>query len=456
MKMDINRMGALILAAGKGTRMNSDRPKVLQDVLGSPMLRYVYDALEPIFADRIWTIVGHKAELLAEAFPEYEPRFVLQGEQLGTGHALQTAWPKLRDSGLTHVLVVSGDIPMITADLMETFLNAMSRTTSPLGVISLTLPSSGSYGMILRDKNDVVGIVEAKDYSPSIHGEDTGEINTGIYLINIEKLDPLLPHLSNNNNSREYYITDLVGMSVKAGLEVVAVQTGNASLLGVNTMSELVRAEDRLRRNIVREWLQAGASIHYADSVMIGPRVNLDLTANIYGPCHLLGDTTLEAGALVEPFCMIKDSHIGSNAQVKSFSHLEKAKLGENCVAGPYARLRPGSVMEEGSKVGNFVEMKKAVLGKKAKVNHLSYVGDAVVGAGANIGAGTITCNYDGKNKFQTEIGEGAFIGSNTALVAPVRVGDGALVAAGSVITKDVPDNSLAFGRARQKNREKK
>jgi len=454
--MNNAKMGALILAAGKGTRMNSDRPKVLQEVLGSPMLRYVYDALEPVFAEKIWTIVGHQAELLEEAFPEYKHQFILQKEQLGTGHALQVAWPELRKAGLSHVLVVSGDIPLITVDMLETFLTAMSRTTAPFGFVTLTLPNSGAYGMVLREKSEVVGIVEAKDYSPSRHGDDTGEINTGIYLINLEKLDPLLPHLSNDNKSKEYYITDLVGISVKAGLEVIGAQTGNASLLGVNTMPELVRAEDRLRRAIVREWLQMGAAIHYADSVIIGPRVNLDPTANIFGPCHIVGDSTIEAGATVEPFCMIRDSFVGRDAQVKSFSHLEKVRIGERSVVGPYARLRPGSEMEEGAKVGNFVEMKKATLGKGAKVNHLSYVGDARVGAGANIGAGTITCNYDGKNKFQTEIGERAFIGSNTALVAPVKVGAGALVAAGSVITKDVPDNAMAFARAKQLNREKK
>lgn len=454
--MENTRIGALVLAAGKGTRMSSPNPKVLQEIVGSPMLSYVYDALLPIFEDKIWTVVGHQADLVATAFPEFEHQFIMQEEQLGTGHALQVAWPQLRKAGLTHVLVVSGDIPLITTDSLDTFLTAMARTTAPFGFITLALPSSGSYGMVLRDKNEVIGIIEAKDYSPSKHGTDTGEINTGIYLINIKKLDRLLPHLSNINKSKEYYITDLVDLSVKAGLEVIGAQTGDVNLLGVNSLPELIHSEDHLRMLIVKKWLQGDAAIHHASSVTIGPRVDIDLTANIYGPCHILGNSVIEAGATIEPFCMIKDSVVGANSQVKSFSHLEKAVLHEGCTVGPYARLRPGSVLEDGSRVGNFVEMKKATLGKGAKANHLSYVGDAKVGAGANIGAGTITCNYDGKNKFQTEIGDGAFIGSNSALVAPVKIGNSALVAAGSVITKDVPDDALAFGRARQVIRGKK
>lgn len=449
-------MGALVLAAGKGTRMNSAKPKVLQEVLGEPILAYVYDALEPIFADKIWTIVGHQSELVAKAFPEQNERFLLQEQQLGTGHALQVAWPHLVRAGLTHVLVVSGDIPLINTELLDTFITEMERTNAPLGFISMFLPESGSYGMVLRDNNSVIDIVEAKDYSPAKHGKDTGEINTGVYLLNIAELAPLLPLLSNQNKSGEFYITELISLAVESGLEVTGAQTGDKNLLGVNTPAELIAAEETLRREIVHNWLKRGAPLHFADMLVIGPKVNLDLSAHIYGPCHLLGNTTVEAGAVVENNCFIKDSIIGPGACVRAFSHLERAVLGLNAIAGPYARLRPGARMEEGAKIGNFVEMKKAVLKQGAKVNHLSYIGDAEVGAGANVGAGTITCNYDGVNKYRTEIGDGAFIGSNSALVAPVKIGNNALVAAGSVITKDVPDGSMAFGRAHQKNREKK
>ncbi|MBQ4132774.1 MAG: bifunctional UDP-N-acetylglucosamine diphosphorylase/glucosamine-1-phosphate N-acetyltransferase GlmU [Desulfovibrionaceae bacterium] len=448
-------MGALVLAAGKGTRMNSANPKVLQEVLGEPILSYVYAALNPIFNDKIWTIVGHQAELVTRAFPDRSDRFVLQEQQLGTGHALQTAWPALLEAGLSHVLVVSGDIPLITTAHLETFIEAMGRTDAPLGFISMTLPRSGAYGMVLREKNKVVDIIEAKDYSPAIHGEDTGEINTGIYLINVAKIGDLLPQLSNRNKSGEFYITELISLAARAGMEVVGARTGDLNLLGVNTPGELVRTEEMLRRATVEKWLERGAALHYPDMLVIGPRAEINLSAHIYGPCHLLGDTRVEAGAIIESNCVLKDSVVGEGARVRSFSHLEQAVLGAGTIAGPYARLRPGAVLDEGAKIGNFVEMKKAVLRKGAKVNHLSYIGDAEVGAGANIGAGTITCNYDGVNKHRTEIGAGAFIGSNSALVAPVKIGSNALVAAGSVITKDVPPDTLAFGRAQQKNREK-
>ena len=448
--------GALVLAAGKGTRMNSAKPKVLQDVLGSPILSYVYGALAPVFADKVWTVVGHQSEQLFKAFPERSGRFLLQEQQLGTGHALQVAWPHLLEADLSHVLVVSGDIPLITTAHLNAFIAAMAQTKASLGFISMTLPQSGAYGMVLRDKDEVVGIIEAKDYSPSLHGEDSGEINTGIYLINIAEIGELLPHLSNSNNSGEFYITELVALAVKAGLKVTGVCIGDMDLLGVNTPRELIAAEEMLRRRIVDGWLERGVALHYADMLVIGPEVELDPSARIYGPSHLLGNTRVEAGAVIESNCVIKDSHIGPGAWVRAFSHLEGGSLGADAVAGPYARLRPEAVLEEGAKIGNFVEMKKAVLKKGAKANHLSYIGDAEVGSGANIGAGTITCNYDGVNKHRTEIGPGAFIGSNCALVAPVKIGSNTLVAAGSVITKDVPDNSLAFGRAFQKNRERK
>ena len=454
--MNTNNTGVLILAAGKGTRMHSAQPKVLQKILDEPILAYVMNAVEPVFGNKVWTIIGHQAEMVRAAFPESENRFILQEQQLGTGHALQSAWPVLKKAGIKNVLVVSGDIPLLSTDMIHTFLTAMQRNPCPLGFITLMLESSGAYGRVVRQKNEVVDIVEAKDYSPAIHGIDTGEINTGVYLLNMEKLEGLLPLLSNNNNSKEYYITDLVPLAVKAGMEVAGVQCGDETLLGVNSPAELVQAESLLQTQIINGFTDVGVGIHFESTVVIGPNVILEPGARIYGPCHLYGQTVVSKGAVVEPYCMIKNSVIGENTLVRSFCHIEDAILFENCVAGPYARLRPGTVMQDGSRVGNFVEMKKSTLGKGAKANHLTYLGDTVVGERANIGAGTITCNYDGKNKFQTQIGEGAFIGSNSALVAPVCIGKNSMVAAGSVITKDVPDNSLAFGRAKQTVREKK
>ena len=454
--MNTNNTGVLILAAGKGTRMHSAQPKVLQKVLDEPMLAYVMDAVEPLFGNNVWTIIGHQAEMVRAAFPDCEEKFILQQEQLGTGHALQIAWPVLKKAGLKNVLVVSGDIPLLSTEMIYTFLTAMQRNPCPLGFITLTLESSGAYGRVVRQKNEVVDIVEAKDYLPAVHGMDTGEINTGVYFLNMEKLEGLLPLLNNNNNSKEYYITDLVPLAVKAGMEVAGIQCGDETLLGVNSPCELVQAESLLQSQIISRWIDAGAGIHFENSVVIGPNVALEAGARVYGPCHLYGNTVVAKGAVVEPYCMIKNSIIGENTVVRSFCHLEDAILAENCVAGPYARLRPGTVLQNGARVGNFVEMKKSTLGKGAKAGHLTYLGDTIVGERANIGAGTITCNYDGKNKFQTQIGDEAFIGSNSALVAPVCIGKNSMVAAGSVITKDVPDNSLAFGRAKQVVREKK
>lgn len=454
--MNIEKTGVLILAAGKGTRMHSNRPKVLQEIIGEPMLGYVYRAVEPLFKGRIWTMIGHGGNMVREAFPEREGHFIVQEPLLGTGHALQMAWPHLQEAGLENVLVISGDVPLLSTAMLQTFLSQMQAENSPLGFITLTVPSSGAYGRVIRKNGAAAGIVEAKDYDADLHGPDRGEINTGVYLFNMAKLTPLLGKLTNNNKSGEYYITDLVGLGVEAGYKIVGAQCGDESLLGVNNPFELAQAENTLRGKITAHWLASGVGIHFAESVVLGPEVTLEPGAQISGPCHIYGQTHVEAGAVIEAFCMIKSSRIGKEARVRSFSHLEDAALGEGCVVGPYARLRPGAVLEEAARVGNFVELKKATLRKGAKVNHLTYVGDAVVGEGANLGAGTITCNYDGKNKFKTEIGAGAFIGSNSALVAPVKIGAGSLVAAGSVITKDVPDNAIAFGRARQVNREKK
>ena len=454
--MNMEKTGVLFLAAGKGTRMHSNRPKVLQEIIGEPMLAYVYRAVEPLFSGRVWTMIGHRGDMVREAFSQREGHFIVQEPLLGTGHALQMAWPHLQKAGLENVLVISGDVPLLSTNLLQTFLNQMQAENSPLGFITLTLPASGAYGRVVRKNGAAVGIVEAKDYDATVHGADRGEINTGVYLFNVAKITPLLSQLTNNNKSGEYYITDLVGLGVEAGYSIVGAACGDESLLGVNNPAELAAAENALLGKIRAHWLASGVSIHFAESVVLGSEVTLEPGAQISGPCHIYGQTHVEAGAVIEPFCMIKNSRIAKEARVRAFSHLEDAVVGEACVVGPYARLRPGAVLEESARVGNFVELKKATLRKGAKANHLTYVGDAIVGEGANLGAGTITCNYDGKNKFKTEIGAGAFIGSNSALVAPVKIGANSLVAAGSVITKDVPDNAMAFARARQVNREEK
>jgi bifunctional UDP-N-acetylglucosamine pyrophosphorylase/glucosamine-1-phosphate N-acetyltransferase len=449
--MTRSRTVALVLAAGKGTRMHSDRPKVLHELLGEPMLAFVYQALDPLCPGAVLTVTGFGADQVAKAFPGRAADFVLQAEQLGTGHALQTAWERVTASGKEYCLVVNGDTPLVHAEALERFLEA--ATGADLSFATITPGHPGSFGRVVRDaEGRVAAIVEAKDLNPAVHG-DPREVNAGIYLLRVAAVAPLLEKLTNANKSGEYYITDLVALAKDAGLAVRGVECGDdEDLMGVNSPLELTEAEERLRARIVRMWLARGVMIHRPELAVIGPRVVLAPGCRLHGPCELYGATRLARGAAVESHCVLLDSELAENARVRSFCHLEQAQVGADCVAGPYARLRPGAVLGEKSRVGNFVEVKKSVLGKGAKAGHLTYLGDAEIGPGVNVGAGTITCNYDGVNKFKTTIKAGAFIGSNTALVAPVTVGENALVGAGSVITKDVPDGDLAVARGRQVN----
>lgn len=443
---------ALVLAAGKGTRMHSAKAKVLQTLLNEPMLFYVYEALAPIMKANVLTVVGHDADGVRAAFPSMADRFVVQAEQLGTGHALQVAWDAVVSTGATHCLVINGDTPLVTVEALDRLMAAQG--CCDLAFMTITPRDTASFGRVVRDpERRVTAIVEAKDYDFSLHGPVTGEVNAGIYLLKVATVGPLLDKLRNENMSGEYYITDLVELAVEAGLSVEGVQAGNdVSLMGINSPRELIAAEGTLRRRIVDDLIDAGALIHNPDTVVVGPRVAVEPGAEIFGHCELYGTSKVSGGARLGSYNFIVDSTFAPGCVVREFNHIEGAEVGSGATVGPYSRLRPGTALGEDSRVGNFVEMKKASLGKGAKASHLTYLGDAEVGAGANIGAGTITCNYDGKNKFRTVIGPGAFIGSNTALVAPVTVGRDALVGAGSTITKDVPDEQTGIGRGKQMN----
>ena len=445
-------VGAVILAAGKGTRMYSDTPKVLQRILEEPMLRYVYDAVTPVCGQRVWTVVGHRADMLRKAFPDRDNTFIVQEQQLGTGHALQQAWPAILGSGLEYVLVINGDTPLVPPDVLRNFFAASLAEEADIAFITLTLPDPGSFGRVVRKGGRIAAIVEAKDYDPVRHGPEPREINAGTYCLKTAVVTRLLPLLSNSNKSGELYITDLIGLGVEQQLKVYGhMRDDDPDLLGINNPEELVRSEERILARIVREHLRNGVIIRAPQSVRIGPDVRIERGSEITGPCELYGKCSVGRGARIASHCRLAGATVEAGAVMHSFCHVQDAHIGPRCIVGPYARLRPGSVMEEESHIGNFVEMKKTRLGKGAKANHLTYLGDADVGAGSNVGAGTITCNYDGKNKHVTRIGERAFIGSNTALVAPVTIGAGALVGAGSVITKDVPDNHLGVARAKQK-----
>ncbi len=447
----MSKTAALILAAGKGTRMHSHKPKVLQTLLHIPMLAYVIKAMQSFFAGHIWTVVGYKAHMIYESFNENHSKFIEQEEQRGTGHALQIALPALLEEGYEAVLVVNGDVPLVDEAIMHNFLQQAQG--HELAFATLSLENSGSYGRVVRINGQVQAIVEAKDYDIKIHGIESGEVNAGLYYINLQTAKKFLPQINCANKSDEYYITDLVGLLVEAGIAVQGVECGNnTNLLGINSPMELAHAEENLRKYMVDEALKLGVIIHAPNLVCIGPEVNIEAGAEIFGPCEIYGKSHVQCGAVIYSHTVIIDSYIATGAKILSFSHMEGARVGEYAQLGPYGRLRQGADLQEYSKVGNFVEIKKSTIGKGAKASHLSYIGDATVGDEANIGAGTITCNYDGVNKHKTHIGQKSFIGSNTALVAPVTIGDGALVGAGSVITKSVPDEHLGISRVSQKN----
>ncbi len=443
------KTAALVLAAGKGTRMHSERPKVLQTVLGEPMVVHVMNALAPHFGENIWLVVGHGADEVRKTVSG--ARFIMQDQQLGTGHALSCALPALKEAGVERLLVINGDAPLVTAEIVGQFLEQSAQ--ADLAFASISLADPASYGRVVRQEGKLVGIIEAKDYDLAQWGPCSGEVNAGVYVFSLALAEALLPRVSNSNKSGEYYITDLVGLALEEGANVQGIVCGNTpTLLGVNSPLELAQAEEKMQELINARLLKSGVILHARGSVYVSPMAEIEPGAELCGPCTVTGKSRICADARVCANCVIRDSVVESGAEIRSFSHLEQAVVHGGALVGPYARLRPGAELGKNAHVGNFVELKKTKLGEGAKANHLSYLGDSEIGARTNIGAGTITCNYDGKNKFRTVIGEDAFIGSNTAIVAPAAIGSGSLVGAGSVITHDVPDGELAIGRARQKN----
>jgi len=452
---------ALILAAGKGSRMFGAKPKVLQNILGEPMLYYVYQALYPIFTHKIWAVVGYEAQMVYKAFENSSLKFVEQEQQLGTAHALMQALPALQEAKCKHILVVNGDTPLLSSHIVEDFLEKAQGTELSFATLRLAEPLA--YGRVIRkdgqngQKGQIEAIVEAKDYDIQKHGVESNEVNAGLYYFELKLLEDLLPKIDTLNKSEEYYLTDLVSLAVQKNYVVKGIECGQSSdLLGVNTPIELAHAESILCKQIIEKHMQAGVIMHMPHTICIGAQVKIEPGVEIYGPCEIYGNSHIKSGVIISSHCVLYDSMVGENTQIHSFSHINKATIAENCSIGPYARLRPLAILEKNVKVGNFVEVKKSNLGSGAKVSHLSYIGDAQIGSGVNIGAGTITCNYDGKNKFVTEIGDNSFIGSNTALVAPVSIGKNVLVGAGSVITKNIADNEMSIGRARQVNMLKK
>lgn len=438
----------LILAAGKGTRMRSHLPKVLHPIGGKPMVQHVAESARKVGGERILLVVGHGAEQVEQAMAAADVSFVLQAEQLGTGHAVQQALPQLRDEAT--VLILYGDVPLTRPETLQKLVAAVGE--QQMALLTVNLPDPTGYGRILRDSSGAVtAIVEHKDASTEQRA--IGEINTGIMAVRAKHLQQWLPALSNNNAQCEYYLTDIIAMARASGVGIQVEQPDAVEEVeGVNNRRQQAALECYYQQQQANALMDAGVTLldpHRIDcrgQLQVGSDVVIDVN------CVFEGEVSLGDGVVIEPNCVIINSRIGANTRIKAFSHIEDSVLAENCDIGPYARLRPGTQLAAEVKIGNFVETKKAVIAQGSKVNHLSYIGDAKIGSKVNVGAGTITCNYDGVNKFKTEIGDNAFIGSNSALVAPVSIGAGATVGAGSIITKNVETEELAIARSKQRN----
>ena len=439
------KLGIVILAAGQGSRMKSRLPKVLHPLAGKPLLGHVIDTARKLAPERILVVYGHGGDQVRAAFPDPDLVWVEQREQKGTGHALKQALPQL--GGLDKVLVLYGDVPLIRAQSLADFIEA---TESALGLMTVDLDDPTGYGRIVRDgAGNLLRIVEEKDANDD--EKAITEINTGIMLLGVEPLGRWLDALSNDNAQGEYYLTDVIAMAVHEGVAVHAAQPREVvEAQGVNDRRQLARLE-----RVLQGW-QADALMEAGVTLLDPARFDLR------GTLQVGRDVTLDVNVLIEGEVTLGDNvRVGANSVLRNVTVEDDVVILENCVLeeahvgkgsriGPFSRLRPGAHLVGGAHVGNFVEIKKSTIGQGSKVNHLSYIGDTHMGAGVNIGAGTITCNYDGAYKHQTRIGDDAFIGSNSALVAPVAIGDGATIGAGSVIVRDAPENKLTLSRAKQ------
>lgn len=446
----------IILAAGKGTRMKSAKPKVLHCLAGKPLLQHVIDAARTVEDAKMAIVIGHGSEQVREQITGSDLSYVEQAEQLGTAHAVLQAVPALREGSTA--LILYGDVPLISTETIAQMLAAVADDA--LALLTVTLDNPTGYGRIVRDsqgsvqgsvQGQVTEIVEQKD--ASAEQLLIQEVNTGVLALPGELLKAWLPKIGNDNAQGEYYLTDIIAIAREAGVRIETCQPQSAQEVeGVNNRLQLADLERYYQREQANILMTNGNTL--ADPSRIDVRGQLETGSDnfIDVNCVFEGKVTLGSQIRIGPNCVISNSQIADGAEIKANTIIEDTTVGANTTVGPFARLRPGTILEENAKVGNFVETKKAIVGKGSKINHLSYVGDAELGQGVNVGAGTITCNYDGVNKSLTEIGDNAFIGSNTSLVAPVKIGAGATVGAGSTINQTVADEQLAVARAKQKN----
>ena len=456
----MSQFGIVIMAAGRGTRLRSARPKVLHQVGGKSLLLHVIAAAETaVSAAEIVVVVGHQAEQVQAAAAFTGVRFVLQLQQLGTGHALQCVRDWYASSGKPapeHLLVLSGDVPLIRPQTIASLRETHLREHAAMTILTAIPTDPTGYGRVLRKQDgssDVAGIVEQKSLSGDMLAtpERLREINSGIYAFETGALFARLGELQNTNSAGEFYLTDVAAMLVRDGERVVAVAAESVDeVLGANTIAEMMHLDASLRDIITKRLMAAGVTIFRPETVTIDSGVEVGADTVLEPFTQLLGKTNIGTNCHVRSYSVIEDSTLGDGVLVRNGCILNASTVGNGALLGPYAHLRPGSHIGARAHVGNFVETKNAVLGEGSKANHLSYLGDTVIGAGTNIGAGVITCNYDGVHKHRTTIGDGVFVGSDSTLVAPLTVESGSYVAAGSCITEDVPAGSLAFGRARQ------
>jgi bifunctional UDP-N-acetylglucosamine pyrophosphorylase/glucosamine-1-phosphate N-acetyltransferase len=440
-------VSVVVLAAGQGKRMHSDLPKVLQPLAGRPLLAHVLAAARRLRPAAIHVVYGHGGDRVRAAFPDEDLRWALQAEQLGTGHAVRQALPDIPDDHL--VLVLCGDVPMVGAATLERLTSA-AKDGGGLALLTAVVPDPTGYGRVLRDGSGAVErIVEHKDASDA--ERQVQEINTGLMALPAGPLKKFLGAITNDNSQGEYYLTDVIGLAFQHGIPVAGVVVDDpAEVLGINDRAQLATAERALQRALADGLMSKGVTL--ADPARIDIRGELVCGRDVFIDVGAVfkGKVTLGDRVHVGPYAVLEDATLGADCVVHPYSVLQGAAAGDDCELGPFARLRPGTKLAGHVKVGNFVEVKNSVVADASKINHLSYVGDSSVGAHVNVGAGTITCNYDGANKHRTIIGDNAFIGSGVELVAPVEVGAGATIGAGSTITKDAPAEQLTIARARQ------
>ena len=440
-------LSVIILAAGQGTRMKSSLPKVMHRIAGTPMLEHVYHRSLDLGADDIHVVYGHGGEHLHEYCSEFKVDWVLQKAQLGTAHAVEQASPKVKDDSIA--LILYGDVPLIKSQTLKSLIAKVSDNNIALLTVDLDEPAG--YGRIVRDGDKVTSIVEHKDASEN--QRYITEVNTGILALRAGYLNECLRKVDNNNSQGEYYLTDIIAMAVADGNEVFTAQPENSyEVEGVNDRKQLAKLERIHQLEMVEQLMQQGVS--FADPARVDIRGELKIGNDSFVDINVIfeGDVEVGSNVIIGAGSVITNSKIADGCTIKPYSVIENAVVDEAVEVGPFARLRPGAHLHKNSRVGNFVEIKNTELGEGSKASHLSYLGDSEIGRDVNIGAGTITCNYDGANKFKTVIKDGAFIGSDTQLIAPVTVGKNATIGAGSTITKDVEDDSLGLSRAKQRS----